>query len=194
MPGSPTDFKPAALDGFHVGADTTTWLSRTCGVPNDTCPTNASGCLSALARRAMLEQPPNARSPASATRQPPTPIEIRVNGFIRMKAQNVSGCRCSTSATPALPIRIARSPGANLEGQSQEPATDGARSLDRLLRLNSCVPRREPSRKPVLAHCFGRDDALGVLDRMNRMDRMYVGVLPARNHPVNPVHPVRSRR
>ena len=82
----------------------------------------------------------------------------------------------------------------NLEAQRREPGTDGVPSLDRLVLLNLWVPRKEPSRKPVVARCFGRDEGLEAFDRMNRMDRMHAGALPARNHPENPVHPVKNWR
>jgi len=41
---------------------------------------------------------------------------------------------------------------------------------------------------------YAQDERLQVLDGMNRMDRMCCGSPETRDHPVNPVHPVRRER
>jgi hypothetical protein len=85
---------------------------------------------------------------------------------------------CQPPATPASPLGVLA----------------GTRSLDRLVRLTSWVPqegtnpqaspgKQLPTRRRTRG--FGQD---------SRMDRIHPVAPHDRNHPVNPVHPVRGKR
>jgi hypothetical protein len=97
---------------------------------------------------------------------------------------------------------LVRESNAKVSDGSQPPATSasplgvpaGTRSLDRLVRLTSWVPqegtnpqaspgKQLPTRRRTRG--FGQD---------SRMDRIHPVAPHDRNHPVNPVHPVRGKR